>query len=239
MKKIFFGAILLFGLFLTACDNTKNPTPDGKDTTKGNFGDSIPISNGLTGKVFLLPEDTRKLPDFDTMKPLPTTLFLKKIDVPSQDWSKGFPGLKDRFENFGIEYTGTFRTNHPGKYRFRLYSDDGSKLFIDDSLIINNDGLHGATSVYDSFYVDDAVHRIKLLYFQGPRYQLALQLFWAVDHGDDTIFPGSNFVLRTLQPPGFPWWSWLVAGILLLAVAYWIYRKKRKASLSQKPVAGG
>ena len=33
-----------------------------------------------------------------------------------------------------------------GDYTFRLTSDDGSRLTIDDSVVIDHDGLHGATS---------------------------------------------------------------------------------------------
>src|SRR5687768_18342236 len=32
-----------------------------------------------------------------------------------------------------------------GSYTFRLTSDDGSRLLIDNALVINHDGLHGAT----------------------------------------------------------------------------------------------
>ncbi|MGH2647010.1 MAG: PA14 domain-containing protein, partial [Ginsengibacter sp.] len=108
------------------------------------FGDSIFITNGLTGKVYLLPvPSTRKLPDFDTMKAV-SIIYIDSINIPPRNWSSGFPGLHDRFEWFGIEYTGFFKPNEAGDYVFRLLSDDGSKLFIDDKLIIDNDGLHGA-----------------------------------------------------------------------------------------------
>ena len=74
------------------------------------FGDSIFITNGLTGKIYLLPVNTRKLPDFDTMKAV-STIYADSINIPPRNWSAGFPGLHDRFEWFGIEYKGFFKVN--------------------------------------------------------------------------------------------------------------------------------
>jgi len=86
------------------------------------------------------------------------------VNVPDTNWSAGFPGLRDRFEWFGIEYKGNFRVLHPGRYRFRLDSDDGSKLWIDDSLLIDNDGMHAEYNVRAEKYFADSgsMHSIKL-----------------------------------------------------------------------------
>ncbi len=194
---------------------------------KNTFGDSIPISDGLMGKIFLLPNTTTKLPDFDTMKPLTSRVYTQKMDVPSRSWSAGFPGLRDRFEWFGIEYTGTFKNDKAGKYVFRLVSDDGSKLFIDGKLLIDNDGLHGEVSKSQEIELSDAEHSIKLQYFQGPRYQIALQLFYTFENSKEQIFPGNYFVLHTTNAPtNYLWLILLLLGIILLIV-FLLWRKKR------------
>lgn len=203
-------------------------TAAGNSDSNTAFGDSIPISNGLRGKVFLLPNTTTKLPDFDTMQPLPNAIYLKQVDIPIQNWSAGFPGLRDRFEWFGIEYTGLFKPIKPGNYLFKLVSDDGSQLFIDDSLFINNDGLHAEYPAKGNIYLSDSLHSIKLKYFQGPRFQLGLQLFWSPD-GEDSlkIFPGNQFLLQAPKPAN-RWWMWLLIGLGIMVVASVLIFKKKK-----------
>ena len=62
----------------------------------------------------------RVFPDFDTLKPLDNRIYTKTIDISDRNWSAGFPGLRDRFEWFGIEYTGTFRALKRGKYSIKM-----------------------------------------------------------------------------------------------------------------------
>jgi len=44
---------------------------------------------------------------------------------------------------FALRFTGMIQIPTSGKYMFHISSDDGSRLYIDDKLLINNDGLHG------------------------------------------------------------------------------------------------
>jgi hypothetical protein len=231
-QKIFLLVFLLMWI-LSSCNKKTSPdTATGKSDSSTAFGDSIPISNGLKGKVFLLPNTTTKLPDFDTMQAEAEPIYLKQVDIPIQNWSAGFPGLRDRFEWFGIEYTGLFKPIKPGNYLFKLLSDDGSQLYIDDSLLINNDGLHSEWPVKGNIYLSDSLHSIKLKYFQGPRYQLGLQLFWSL-YGVDSlkIFPGNQFLLQAPKPAN-RWWIWLLIALAVIVVASVIIYKKQKKVLT-------
>ena len=57
---------------------------------------------------------------------------------------RNWPGFRRR-DNFAVRWTGRMRVFRTGHYRLRIYSDDGSKLWIDSRHrpTINNDGLHG------------------------------------------------------------------------------------------------
>ena len=216
---------------LPAC---QHPKPGAaRSGSGGSFGDCIPISNGLTGRVFLLPDTTRSLPDFDTLNPLPDPIYVTEINVPWQRWSTGFPGLHHRFEWFGIEYTGIFKPLRSGRYMFKLISDDGSKLWIDDRLVINNDGIHAEWSVRDTLYLSDSLHAFKLDYFQGPRYDLALQLYWHQGDSTEKIFPGKEFVLYPPTPASH-WWIWLLIGLGVL-ILLWVF-VRRRAMKTPQPV---
>jgi len=234
MKKYYTSSliIIIIILVISACNNNK-PTIAGNTNTTNTFGDSIPSSSGLVGEVFLLPDTTTMLPDFDTMKALDSKIYAQEINVPSQSWSQDFPGLRNRFEWFGIEYNCTFTTNKPGNYVFRLLSDDGSKLFIDDTLLINNDGRHAQESKSGNIYLNSSVHSAKIQYFQGPRYQLALQLFWSMKDSTEQIFPGKNFVLTAIQHSHFPWWMVIVASFILIAVVIFIWGKRNSQKVTR------
>ena len=223
MKSSITLFILVF-ILLAACRQTPGPAGPGSKTV--GFGDSVAVSNGLLGRVYLLPDTTRSLPDFDTLTPLAQPIFAQEINIPWQKWSNGFPGLRDRIEWFGIEYRCTFKPNVAGLYQFRLNSDDGSKLWIDDSLLISNDGIHPEWSVKGKLYLSDSAHTLKLDYFQGPRYELALQLYWSLGDSAERIFPGKDFVL-TLPKPASRWWIWLLAGAGVLLLVLYLIRKRR------------
>jgi hypothetical protein len=219
------AAILI--LLFSACRQTPASGIVKHNDSTSVFGDSVPISNGLTGKVFLLPDTTRSLPDFDTLTPLPDAIYAGEINVPWQKWSAGFPGLRGRFEWFGIEYTGRFQPHLAGNYHFKLISDDGSKLFIDDKLFLDNDGIHAEWAAKDSIYLSDSIHTIKIDYFQGPRYELELQLYWHLGDSADRIFPGKDIVLYPPKPPS-RWWIWLLIAIGIIALIIFLYRKTNK-----------
>lgn len=228
MKQASAYISLVVLIIFASCNNVASTAKANTDD-KG-FGDSIPLSNGLTGKIFLLPENTDSLPNFDTMKSLDHSIYTSTVDVALQSWSLGFPGLPERIEWFGIEYTCFFKTDTTGNYTFRLLSDDGSKLFIDNTLIINNDGLHSAVSKSGNIFLNNSVHEAKILYFQGPRYQLALQLFWSLNNSKEQIFPGSNFILFTQKKSENKWW-WILAGVVLIIIALFFNKSKKSKAV--------
>lgn len=163
------------------------------------FGGSDKVSSALEGKVYKLPENTSQLPNFDKLRPV-STIYATELNIPNHDFSSGFPGVSELLEWFGIEYTGDIFVKKAGNYNFRLLSDDGAKLFINDLLVINNDSIHAATSGYGSIFLDEAKHRIKVQYFQGPRYHIALQLFYTFEEEEEEqLFPGNEI---TLTIPG-------------------------------------
>lgn len=130
------------------------------------------------GEIYLLAPNTPKLPDFNTLTPI-GTLFTNSIDVSSRSFTEPFPGVpSDRFEWFGVRYQGPLTISEAGDYQFRTLSDDGSKLFIDDVLVVNHDGLHGpSSSARVTVNLNKGVHTLRVEYFQGPRTQIALQVF--------------------------------------------------------------
>ncbi|MBP1647371.1 MAG: type sorting protein, partial [Bacteroidetes bacterium] len=54
-----------------------------------------------------------------------------------------------------------------GPYTFFVNSDDGSKLFIGEELVVNNDGLHGAVEKSGDVMLNAGKHAMLLLYFEN------------------------------------------------------------------------
>lgn len=202
--------------------------PLAAQNDSGIFGSKNFLPNGLWGKVFALPDTTTRLPDFDTMKVL-GTIYTKAIDIPTRNWTEGFPGTTDRYEWFGIEYKSLFKPKKKGLYKFRLLSDDGSKLFIDEKLVIDNDGQHGSSAKQGEIELNTAEHNIRLQYFQGPRAQIALQLFAAYQNESEEIFPGNNFTLTTpTEKTGTGMITWGIIIIVAALIFILLFRKKRR-----------
>jgi len=161
------------------------------------FGTTVVIPDGLRGQIYHLKRDTARLPNFGKLKPV-GTIYTTSLNVQPQPFDQGFPGVSKRFEWFAIDYTGRIWIQTPGIYRFLLMSDDGSKLYIDDRLIINNDGVHAPEELYGEAGLTAGIHRIEVAYFQGPRFSVALSLRVAVPGEKMRIFNVDEFK----PPPG-------------------------------------
>jgi hypothetical protein len=130
-----------------------------------------------------LPDDTQKFPDLAGKKP-DGILYADALDVAPRDFKEGFPGVTDRVEWFAIRYEGKFTVANPGEYFFHLNSDDGSLLYIDDKLVVDNDGRHSPKIADGRITLEKGEHTLRLDYFQALRWVVALQLHVTNPAGD-------------------------------------------------------
>ena len=68
-------------------------------------------------------------------------------------------------ERRGMRLEGTIEVGTSDVYRFLLTSDDGSRLWIDGELVVDNDGLHGAIGKVGAIALARGAHRIRVDYF--------------------------------------------------------------------------
>jgi alpha-L-fucosidase len=93
-------------------------------------------------------------------------------------------GLVDSFDiknrkrdnHFAFEFSGYFWAPVDGSYSFYLSSDDGARLYLHDSLLIDNDGLHGMGEKKSNIGLKKGLHPIKLQYFNATG-DLGLKLY--------------------------------------------------------------
>jgi hypothetical protein len=157
------------------------------------FGTTVVSTSGLQGRIYFLKENTEKLPRLDRMKSV-GTIYTNTLNVWPQRFDEGFPGITDRFEWFGIDYTGRFWVEEGGQYRFSLLSDDGAKLSIDDKELIDNDGTHAPIALSASAFLSRGVHTMHVAYYQGPRFTVALVLSVAAPGAAWRIFNTDDFL---------------------------------------------
>ena len=171
------------------------------------FGTTVVIPSGLRGEVYSIRRYSSHLPDFAKRKPM-GVVYTSSLNVPPQSFEQGFPGVTKRSEWFAIDYTGRFWIEKPGAYRFDLTSDDGSKLYIDRELVVDNDGAHPPVTKFTTVTLAGGIHRIRVSYFQGPRYEVALVLRIAGEGESPRVFSTDEF-----KPPADPEkWSFPSAG---------------------------
>ncbi|MGH0034638.1 MAG: PQQ-dependent sugar dehydrogenase [Myxococcota bacterium] len=71
------------------------------------------------------------LPDFDSLTPVATGT-AGSFDI----------SLRQRDSDFAFRFDAKIEITTPGLYTFYTSSDDGSRLYIDGALVVDNDGLH-------------------------------------------------------------------------------------------------
>ena len=112
------------------------------------------------------------------------------------DWSTSadFAGYTAQFL---VECFASLDIATAGSYEFRLISDDGAELWIDETRVIDHDGLHAATPMDGSIALGTGLHPLKLLYFQSGG-GFALKLEWRLPGAADfTTVPASAFLTES------------------------------------------
>ena len=190
-------AFILALALLAPAAGISQPVPQEEPTPV--FGTTVVISSGLRGLVYHISHRTSQLPDFDKLKPAGPAIYTSSLNLPPQDFKQGFPGVTKRNEWFAIDYSGKFWIADPGMYTFALLSDDGAKLYIDDQVVIDNDGVHAPVEKTGVIDVAGGLHRIRVSYFQGPKFLIALVLKVAGPGQQSRVFSTDEF-----KPPPDP-----------------------------------
>ncbi|MEU9554236.1 family 16 glycoside hydrolase [Streptomyces fumanus] len=133
--------------------------------------DIPPQEPGITLRVFDVQTPLSKL---CTLKPGQTPNHDKLM--PTVDWSTeaDFGGFADHFVT---QATGYLVAPSDGTYVFRLTSDDGSRLTIDGSTVVDHDGLHGAEPKDGTVQLTAGAHPLRIDHFERDGGQ-ELRLSW-------------------------------------------------------------
>ena len=128
------------------------------------LGATVPSQTqaGLKARYYALTEPAA-LPDFGAIDPyLGETV--AEVNFPPTFGNFAGSGAID---DVGALFEGYILIPQDGAYTFFSESDDGSAIYIDDLLIVDNDGLHALQEKAGAVSLQAGLHRIRIEYFEG------------------------------------------------------------------------
>ena len=110
------------------------------------------------------------LPSFETLGPATATMVVDGINLPPSDSPAYTIGGSVFQYNFACRVRGGFVASTSGPAQFASSSDDGSQIFIDGNLLVDNGGTHNQGDVRltgEINLVGGQYHTFEATYFQG------------------------------------------------------------------------
>ncbi|MHA6248281.1 PA14 domain-containing protein [Pontibacter sp. CAU 1760] len=162
-----------------AAANELMPTPDYSITfeeVKADQVDAAAEKPGIAVNIYQFSDNVTDFPEINA-EMLPT--FSGKVNALHAN-EGDFGELKD---NFVLHASGLLNIKKETNIVFRLVSDDGSRLFIDDKLVVDNGGNHGLQPKDGEIILKPGKHPFKVEYFQGSGGK-GLSLQWR-PHGSE------------------------------------------------------
>lgn len=158
-------------------------------------GNPPPPPSGLNYKYF---EGTWSvLPDFTALTPTQSGV------SPNADINVRPAGRND---NFAFLWEGYINLPVNGFYTFETISDDGSKLYFNSfyapgyTALVNNDGLHAATSATGSVNISAGLYPIAITFFERTGGE-TMQVYWTGPGIPRQLIPNSAFRQSTPSSP--------------------------------------
>ena len=147
--------------------------------------------------------------------------------------------LSPNRQNYSIEWEGYLFIEEAAVYEFTTASDDGSVIFVDDMLVVDNGGFHSLKEVSGEIFLLPGFHSIWVRYCQGEGADILRFYAFKQGHKKTPIIKKQLFpsipplhALRIEQGVEIytrvVYYSWGI-GILSLAVI-WLLIKRRRVS---------
>jgi hypothetical protein len=170
---------------------TANKPPRAPDDEDGGEDQGVEGPHGLLVEAFVLDSATA-LPDFASLGAPIQTFAVPNLDYDEAKASAGFPGLTKLTQNYALRFTGSINIVEEAEYELCLHSDDGSQLLLEDTLIVDNDGVHeSAVEACELVYLAPGEYQLAIHYFQGAGPLMTMHFAWSINGGDKAIVPSA------------------------------------------------
>ncbi len=125
------------------------------ETAAASYDFVNPAVNGVYWKLY--KGEWIQLPDFDR----------QQVVASGKAFKIDFKHVKTPEKYFGMRFNTFIRIDEDASYTFFTLSNDGSKLYIDNRLIVDNDGLHGTRQLGGEIHLNKGMHALLVDYFQS------------------------------------------------------------------------
>ncbi len=184
------------GLLLSwsSADMTKRPV------TKFDLGSEVIESSQIITPDPLLPVvadeplvsysyyegDWNNLPLFDELQPVKTGM-IKNFSLSP----------RERNNFYAFRFSSRISVDVAGAYTFYSSSDDGSRLYVDNQLVVDNDGLHPKIEKDGVITLTSGEHDVRVEYFEKNGGD-ALEVHWSGPGKNKELIPDSVFVEQSV-----------------------------------------
>lgn len=117
---------------------------------------------GVSVAYYVIPPSS-SMPDYSALTPYKFDI-VPNVDYPS---SGGQFATSGRSNFVGAVFDGYFKAPETGLYVLSVESDDGSMLYLGDSLLVNNDGQHGMQERSAPAALEAGLHRLRVEFFEN------------------------------------------------------------------------
>lgn len=144
--------------------------------------DAVVAVSGLTEEIFYFTQGprismvTKMIPDIIQS--------VQTVNVPAthDNWVGSIAN-----EDFAVRYSGFLLVEKEGEYEFSLTSDDGSMLYIDNSVLVDNDGLHDMSEKTGRRKLSTGRHALMLDYSQSKGASGLILKYKGADSDDQMV----------------------------------------------------
>ena len=142
-------------------DNLQGPAHEFTPKLQDNPGLKAEWFSNQGEQHTLLPELANKIPDLITVE--------NQISWASSGaaWTTSSAGNLPWDDEFSLRASGYINVPTDGTYTFEIESDDGSRLWVDGTLVADNDGHHGMQTVMGTIDLEAGLNSINLEYFEN------------------------------------------------------------------------
>lgn len=139
-------------------------TPSGKRSsiTTTVLNNSLPLApvsgfNQNPGLKYYLTQG-----EFESTAQIDTSKAIEKGTISKLDHTK----FRGKGRSYGVVIEGYINILNDGIYTFSTTSDDGSRIWIDDQLVVDNDFRHAAIDQTGAVRLQKGLHKIHIRYYQ-------------------------------------------------------------------------
>ncbi len=143
--------------------------------------------SGIGAAYYALAAPTA-LPNFALLSPF-ASASLPDINIAS---TTGVLATSGRADDLGIVFDGWIEVPESGGWTFTLASDEGSRLLIGNTVVVNHDGLHGMTTKSGEIGLAAGRHAVRVEYFERTG-AAGVIASWRSPSGVESVIPSSAF----------------------------------------------